>query len=203
MGKADDDSARETAAAAKDAAAKEAAAKDKDSAAAKESAKSSAAAREAASGGAGAKAAAAKEEAGTRRQDQGSGMNKLEAARTSAADSLTAKSQTLMNMDPEMRADMTNDVLTEHHEKQQRGIRERNEKGSPERLQELHEAVMDAQKDVDIAVRKRDLARDEHDREAERIASNSGERNVLGEFVTAQHAAREKEAQRVRRMQGD
>jgi hypothetical protein len=118
----------------------------------------------------------------------------MEARLQTAADSsVSPKSSTLQNPDAEIRADLTQDVLTANREAMQAEIRAGN--GSTDgldKLQELHQAVADAQGEVDAAIEKRNTARDAYDREVEAQAV-AGER-PFGELIAAAHAAADKRA---------
>lgn len=119
----------------------------------------------------------------------------MEARLQTATDSsVSPKSSTLQNPDAEIRADLTQDVLTANREAMQAEIRasEGSTEGA-EKLQELHQAVADAQGEVDTAIRKRDAARDAYDREVEAQAVSSS--RPFGELVAQAFAAADKEAE--------
>lgn len=112
--------------------------------------------------------------------------------KTAADSSVSPKSSTLQNPDAEIRADLTQDVLTANREAMQAEVRAGS--GSApnlSKLQELHQAVADAQVEVDAAIEKRNAARDAYDREAE--AQATGSFQSFGELVAAAHAAADKE----------
>jgi hypothetical protein len=117
----------------------------------------------------------------------------MQARRRSAADSsVSPKSSTIQNPDAELRADLTQDVLTANREAMQAEIRAG--EGSTEglkKLQELHQAVADAQSEVDLAINKRNEARDAYDREVE--AQAVGTSRPFGELIAAAHAAADRE----------
>lgn len=111
---------------------------------------------------------------------------------TAVDSSVSPKSSTLQNPDAEIRGDLTQDVLTANREAMQAEVREG--KGSPngDKLHGLHQAVADAQKAVDAAIRERDAARDAYDREAEAVAVGSA--RPFGQLVADYHAAADKQA---------
>lgn len=118
----------------------------------------------------------------------------LEARLQTAVDSsVSPKSSTLQSPDAEIRADLTQDVNTANREAMQAEVRAG--EGSTEglsKLQDLHQAVADAQGEVDAAVRKRDAARDAYDREVEAQAVASS--RPFGELVAQAFASADKRA---------
>lgn len=143
---------------------------------------------------AGRNAAAAEANRGQSAEGDAPAGTQMEARLQTAADSsVSPKSSTLQNPDAEIRADLTQDVLTANREAMQAEVR--GGKGSTaglSKLQELHQAVADAQGEVDAAVKKRDAARDDYDREVEAQAVASA--RPFGELVAAAHAAADKRA---------
>ena len=122
----------------------------------------------------------------------------VEAREQTAADSsVPPKSSTLQSPDAEIRADLTQDVLTANRTAMSEEILAAG--GSPEnadKMQRLHQAVADAQAEVDAAIVKRNAARDAYDREAEAQAvggSTSFGQQVSG-YQAAQAAARDRQA---------
>ncbi|MGY2048906.1 hypothetical protein [Methylobacterium sp. JK268] len=124
----------------------------------------------------------------------------LQSRRRAATDStVSPKSSTLQNLDAELHADLTQDVLTANRERMVAEIRASG--GSAvdlQRLQDLHQAVVDAQAEVDAAIAKRNAARDAYDREAE--AQAVGGHATHGEQVTAYIAAQNELRERQARM---
>lgn len=117
----------------------------------------------------------------------------LEAAIQTAADSsVSPKSSTLQNPDAEVRADLTKDVLTANREAMQAEVRAGEGSDDHKKLEKLHQAVADAQDEVNEAVRKRDAARDEYDRQAEEIAVAGG--RPFGSIASDYFAAADKQA---------
>lgn len=131
--------------------------------------------------------------ASTSAEGETNAKTQLAAREQTAADSsVSPKSSTLQNPDAEIRADLTQDVLTANREQMQKEVREGNGSPNADKLQTLHQSVADAQIEVDAAIRKRDAARDAYDREAEAVAVGSA--RPFGELVASYHAAADKQA---------
>lgn len=143
---------------------------------------------------AGRNAASAEANRGQSAEGDAPAGTKLEAAQQTAADSsVSPKSSTLQSPDAEIRADLTQDVLTANREAMQAELRSgEGSKESLGKLQELHQAVADAQAEVDAAIEKRNAARDAYDREVEAQAVSSG--RPFGELIAQAFAAADKEA---------
>lgn len=136
----------------------------------------------------------------TKADGTGEPLTHVEAVQKSGDDSGGAS----MKMDPEMMKTLKQDTQTRDREKMKREVREDDEEGSHERLSELHEDLVAAQKDVDEAIRRRDGARDAHDREAERLKANEQNPSTAAvDYVAAQNREREKQAALVRRSRGE
>ncbi len=118
---------------------------------------------------------------------------RLDAALQSAVDSsVSPKSSTLQRPDAELRADLTQDVLTANREAMQLEIRAGGGSDDLTKLQRFHQDVADSQDEVDAAIAKRDAARDAYDREAEAHAVRGNRR--FGEVIADYHAAADKQA---------
>ena len=122
----------------------------------------------------------------------------LQAREQTAADSsVSPKSSTLQNPDAEIRADLTQDVLTANRTLVSEQILASG--GSPEnadKMQALHQAVADAQVKVDAAIAERNAARDAYDREAEAQAVGGATDfgSQISGYQKAQAEARERQA---------
>lgn len=116
---------------------------------------------------------------------------RLEAAHQTAADSsVSPHSSTLQRPNAEIRADLTQDVLTANRERMQAEVRAGSGSTDVGKLQKLHQEVADAQEEVDAAIAKRDAARDAYDREAEAHAVAGG--RAFGETAADYFAAADK-----------
>lgn len=143
---------------------------------------------------AGRNAASAEANRGQSAEGDAPAGTQMEARLQTAVDSsVSPKPSTLQSPDAEIRADLTQDVLTANREAMQAEVRAG--KGSTDglsKLQDLHQAVADAQGEVDAAIEKRNAARDAYDREVEAQAVASAQ--PFGELVAAAHAAADKRA---------
>lgn len=144
---------------------------------------------------AGRNAASAEANRGQSAEGDAPAGTQLEASLQTAVDSsVSPKSSTLQSPDAEIRADLTQDVNTANREAMQAEVRAGGGSTSDlPKLQGLHQAVADAQAEVDAAIEKRNAARDAYDREVEAQAVASA--RPFGELVAEAFAAADKEAE--------